>query len=154
MKLTESAYWCPLIVFEGGPYTEQMKVNLRRHAGLFWVAQLSADADAVFPLLAGLDNNEFWSLTRTADEVSLVSTIENHGSIDATEGPWTLFEVDGVLDFGLVGILSSLTKPMADAAISVFAMSTYNTDFILVKTDLADRAQEVWQESGFGVNRA
>lgn len=90
-------------------------------------------------------------MTKTVAEVSLVSLIESHESFLKTEGPWTVFEGDGVLDFGLVGILSSLTKPMADAGISVFAISTFNTDYILVKEDLSEEARSVWEAAGFPV---
>jgi len=60
-------------------------------------------------------------------------------------------QLAGSIDFGLTGILNSLTKPMADAGISIFAISTYDTDYILVKSDVADAAHNVWQQTGFGV---
>jgi hypothetical protein len=104
--------------------------------------------------LNNLKEGAFWSLTRTPDEVSLVSPIENHESFLKSEGPWTLFEVSGVLDFDLIGILNALTQPMADAGLSVFANSTFNTDYILVKADIADRAQDVWRSAGIGVTSA
>jgi uncharacterized protein len=130
-----------------------MNVNLKRHAGSFWVSQLNDDFTEVIRILSAGELGPFWSLTRTQDEISLVSQLDNHESFQTKEGPWTLFEVDGVLDFGLVGILNALTKPMAEAGISVFAISTFNTDFILVKEDTAEKAHQVWEASGFPIAR-
>jgi hypothetical protein len=130
-----------------------MEVTLKRYAKPFWVSQLNDDFGDILHTLNDPEFDTFWSLTRTGNETSLVSHIENHACFVKNEGPWTLFEVDGILDFGLVGILNSLTQPMADAGISVFAVSTFNTDFILVKEDTAEKAHGVWQAAGFPVIR-
>ena len=131
-----------------------MNIDLKRHCSPLWVAQITGLDDDLVRLLDNRKDGAFWSLTRTADEVSLVSPIENHDSFVKSEGPWTLFEVSGVLDFDLIGILNALTQPMADAGVSVFAISTFNTDYILVKADIADRAQDQWRSSGIGVTSA
>ena len=131
-----------------------MNIDLKRHGSPLWVAQVTGLDNDVLRTLSNLKDGGFWSLTRTADEVSLVSPIENHEAFVKSEGPWTLFEVSGVLDFDLIGILNALTQPMADAGVSVFAISTFNTDYILVKADMADRAQDVWGSAGIGVTRA
>jgi hypothetical protein len=128
-----------------------MNIDLKRHSSPLWVAQINGlDADVV-RTLNNLKEGAFWSLTRTPDEVSLVSPIENHETFVKSEGPWALFEVSGVLDFDLIGILNALTQPLADAGVSVFAISTFNTDYILVKADVADRAEDVWRSAGIGV---
>jgi hypothetical protein len=116
-----------------------------------WVAQISGEPTHVLDAVGALGPESFWSLTRTLDELSLVSGLQSHPSFAKIEGPWVLFQVEGVLDFGLTGILNSLTKPMADAGISIFAISTYNTDYILVKSDVAAIAEQVWVNSGFPV---
>lgn len=130
-----------------------MKVILKRHSEPFWVSQLNDDFGEILHTLSDGEFGSLWSLTRTNNEISLVSQIESHPSFLKSEGPWIVFEVDGVLDFELVGILNSLTQPMADAGISVFAVSTFNTDYILVKADVADKAHAVWEASGFPVTR-
>jgi len=130
-----------------------MNIDLKRHGSPLWVAQINGLGDDVVPILNNLKDGAFWSLTRTADEVSLVSPIEHHESFLKSEGPWVLFEVSGVLDFDLIGILNALTQPMADAGVSVFAISTFNTDYILVKADMADRAEDAWRSAGIGVTR-
>jgi hypothetical protein len=131
-----------------------MNIDLNRHSSPLWVAQITGLDDDFVWLLESLKGGAFWSLTRTADEVSLVSPIEHHESFLKSEGPWTLFEVSGVLDFDLIGILNALTQPMADAGVSVFAISTFNTDYILVKADTADRAEDSWRSAGIGVTSA
>ena len=128
-----------------------MNIDLKRHSSPLWVAQINGLDNEVVRSLDDLKDGSFWSLTRTADEVSLVSPIENHESFLKSEGPWTLFEVSGVLDFDLIGILNALTQPMADAGVSVFAISTFNTDYILVKADAADLAEDAWRSAGIGV---
>ena len=128
-----------------------MNVDLKRHSSPLWVAQINGLGDDVVRLLENVKEGSFWSLTRTADEISLVSPIETHDSFLKSEGPWALFEVSGVLDFDLIGILNALTQPMADAGVSVFAISTFNTDYILVKAEIADLAQDVWRSTGIGV---
>ncbi len=130
-----------------------MNIDLKRHSSPLWVAQINGLDDDVLRLLENLKEGSFWCLTRTADEVSLVSPIGNYETFVKSEGPWTLFEVSGVLDFDLIGILNALTQPMADAGVSVFAISTFNTDYILVKTDMTERAEDVWRSAGIGVTR-
>lgn len=128
-----------------------MNIDLKRHRSPLWVAQITSLDDDVLRLWENLKEGSFWSLTRTADEVSLVSPIDVHDSFLKSEGPWTLFEVSGVLDFDLIGILNALTQPLANAGVSVFAISTFNTDYILVKSDIADRAEDAWRSAGIGV---
>jgi len=79
---------------------------------------------------------EFWSLTRTADELSVVCT---------EQGP---------LDFGMVGVLAGLTAALAEAGISIFAVSTYDTDYLLVKSGDAAKAVKVLRAAGYVVNGA
>ena len=76
-------------------------------------------------------------MLRTADELSVVlpSTLAPTDLPPQfkTEGGWGCLKIEGPLDFSLVGILSSLASPLADAGISIFALSTYDTDYVLVK---------------------
>lgn len=75
-----------------------------------------------------------WFLARTADELSLVCE-EGLVPADAlaVEGPWSCLRVVGTLDFSLVGILAELTALLAGAGVSVFAVSTFDTDYLLVR---------------------
>lgn len=128
-----------------------MNITLLRHHQSFWVSQIQGNGNDVLQEIQEEEIKSFWSITRTNEELSLVSVLEKHPSFTQVEGPWTLFQVEGVLDFGLTGILNSLTKPLAEAKISLFAISTFNTDYILVKSDVAAQAEQVWDSSGFSV---
>mgnify|MGYP001109160299 CR=1 FL=1 len=125
-----------------------MALTLVRHPRSVWVAKLSALSPALVNQVTGSDRKSFWSLTQTESEISLVSDISEHEDFVSSEGPWTVFQVEGELDFSLTGVLNSLTAPMANAGVSIFAISTYDTDYILVKQEVGDRAAEVWSSSG------
>ena len=68
--------------------------------------------------------------------------------------PFTAFEVEGPLDFALTGVLAELLAPLAAAGISVFTLSTFDTDWILVPGDDADQAAEEWRRPGHEVTAA
>lgn len=78
----------------------------------------------------------FYSITRTDDEVSIVTNCKPDLEDVKCSKNWKGFKVDGILDFSLVGILNDITKPLKDNNISVFVISTFNTDYIFVKEDL------------------
>jgi uncharacterized protein len=77
----------------------------------------------------------FFSLTRTSDELSIVCREDLIPDNVEAEADWRMFRVKGQLDFSLTGILSSLLKLLSEAGIAVFAISTYDTDYLLVKAD-------------------
>ena len=82
----------------------------------------------------------FVSITRTADELSIVCSHPELVSEAPREPDWRCFQVAGPLAFSLTGILATLTKPLAEAGISIFAVSTFDTDYLLVKADDLSRA--------------
>ena len=106
--------------------------------------------------LAGTENidlsKDFYFIGRTAEELSLVCRTEDTPACvtDRDDG-WRGFRIQGVLDFSLIGILSELTGILAENKIGVFAVSTFNTDYILVKAENLDRALEVLQKAGYTV---
>ena len=78
---------------------------------------------------------EFWSITRTPHELSVVCSEDDlpPSVDDKVERDWRAFEVVGPLPFELTGVVSGLTSPLAAAGIPVFVLSTYDTDYLLVK---------------------
>lgn len=82
----------------------------------------------------------FLTISRTADELSLVCDLERVPEGVRVEPGWRAFKVEGPLDFALTGILAALAKPLADAGISIFAISTFDTDYLLVRVKELDRA--------------
>ena len=95
---------------------------------------------------------ELFFLSRTQDEISLVCAVECvPDNAVKVEGGWTLFRVEGVLDFGLIGILSAVTGLLARNNISVCAVSTFNTDYFLIKTHALPAARALFLENGYAV---
>ncbi|RPI44139.1 MAG: ACT domain-containing protein [Bacteroidetes bacterium] len=77
---------------------------------------------------------ELLSLTRSADELSVVCRSDRVPEGVVSERGWRVLQVAGPLGFEMTGILSSLTSPLAEQGISVFAVSTYKTDYLMVKS--------------------
>jgi|SRR5882724_6557213 len=108
-----------------------MKLLLELLEPRFAVCRLDARATVPAELLQG--SQEFLSITRTAEELSIVCP-EALVPVGAKVQPgWRAFKVMGPLDFSLTGIIATLTAPLAEAKISVFAVATYDTDYILVQ---------------------
>ena len=95
---------------------------------------------------------DFYFIGRTDEELSLVCRTEDApaATLERDDG-WRGFRVAGVLDFSLVGILSKLSGILAENGIGLFAVSTYNTDYILVKAESFDRALALLAAAGYEV---
>jgi len=78
-------------------------------------------------------NSSFYSITKTLDELSIVCSQDSIPSNTKCEKDWRILKVEGPLVFSLIGILSSISTILAQKGISIFAISTYDTDYILVK---------------------
>ena len=85
-------------------------------------------------------NSAFYSITKTTEELSIVCSEENIPADIKCERDWRILKVEGPLDFSLIGILSSISTILACQGISIFAISTYDTDYILVKDNDIDNA--------------
>ena len=93
---------------------------------------------------------EFCFLAKTDEENSLVClTADVPQNCIAHEDGWRAFRLSGVLEFSLIGILSRITTSLAEAQIGVFAISTYNTDYILVKKEQFSEAMEALRAAGY-----
>jgi hypothetical protein len=95
-------------------------------------------------------NADFYFIGKTDEELSLVCRTEDTPSltIERDDG-WRGFRIQGKLDFSLIGILSKLTGILAEHEIGIFAVSTYNTDYILVKEENFERALGVLSDEGY-----
>lgn len=90
---------------------------------------------------------DFFSITRTQTELSIVCRQESVPKDVRQENDWRCLQVEGPLDFSWTGIIADLTLPLADAGIPVFFFSTFDTDYLLVKkTDLGRTLQILSQE--------
>lgn len=90
----------------------------------------------------------FFSITRTSDELSVVCRQDAVPVDIRCERGWRCWRVAGTMPFSLVGILSSLTTPLAEAGIGVFAISTFDTDYLLVNELDFEKAVDVLQKVG------
>lgn len=97
-------------------------------------------------------NTEFCFVGKTDDEISLVCKTED-APTDTTERDdgWKGFRIEGVLDFSLIGILSKISSILAENNIGIFAVSTFNTDYIFVKSENFDRALSALKKNGYFV---
>lgn len=94
----------------------------------------------------------FFSLSRAEGEISLLCE-SDRCPVGAThrEDGWVAFMAEGPLDFSLVGILADLSAALAEAGIAIFALSTYDTDYLLVKEDRAADACVALKEKGYDI---
>ena len=97
------------------------------------------------------ESSSLFSITATALETSLVCAARSVPKKAKHAGPFIAFAVQGPLDFSLTGVLATLLQPIAAAEISVFSISTFDTDWMLVPVDDAERAAETWREAGHEV---
>jgi hypothetical protein len=100
---------------------------------------------------AWAESSSLFSITATATETTVVCAGRSVPKKARQEGPFTAFAVEGPLDFALSGVLHSLLGPLAEAGVSVFTVSTFPTDWILVPVDKADTAAEEWRRRGHTV---
>ena len=96
--------------------------------------------------------SDFYFIGKTDEEVSLVCKTEDTpiNTVERDDG-WRGFRIQGVLDFSLIGILSKLSGILAEHKIGIFAVSTYNTDYILVKEENFELALNVLAAEGYTV---
>lgn len=95
----------------------------------------------------------FYSITRTKDELSIVCIQDNvDEKVDKVERDWRVLKVVGPLDFSLVGIIANLSSVLANGGVSIFVISTFDTDYILVKEKNLEKAREVLYQAGHKVS--
>ena len=93
---------------------------------------------------------EFVFFARTDEELSLVCETE-YVPMDtlAREGGWRAFRIEGILDFSMVGVLARISSLLAEHAISIFAVSTYNTDYIFTKEESFNASIALLEQAGY-----
>lgn len=127
-----------------------MPLNLILLPGTFAVCRLVQDA--AVPAWAWAE--EFVSITKTAEELSVVCPEAGVPEGVRCERGWRCLRVAGTLDFSLVGVLASLVAPLAEAGVSIFAISTFDTDYLLVQEGHLQKACEALRQVGHAVECA
>ena len=100
------------------------------------------------PLPQWLQTDHFFSITGTPDELSLVCSAEFVPVDVQVDCGWRCLKLQGPFEFSLTGILNSVTVPLAEANIGIFAISTYDTDYVLVKEQSLKQSLSVLTEAG------
>ena len=115
---------------------------LKKHYGIYKVETSN---------LGTLDwsQNEFLNVTVTKDEVSLVCPVGSCSNYENKEEAYAAFKVEGILDFSLVGILSDISKVLANANISIFVISTFDTDYVMVPFEAKKYAEAALKRANY-----
>ena len=117
--------------------------------GSYAICRWAADE----PLPSWVMQGSFFSVTRTPAELSAVCDAAAVPPGVKAEGPWAMLAVRGPLAFEMTGVLAGLATPLAAAGISIFALSTYDTDYVLVRYDHLERAVRALRQAGHTVEK-
>ena len=124
-----------------------MDISVKRVAGEYAVHRLAPDA--AVPESVWISH--FVTVSRSVDELSIITDAGIHVDAHSTVGPWLAYRVVGAIDFSVTGVMSALTEPLADAGLGILGISTYDTDYILVHADSGEAAEITWRAAGIGV---
>jgi hypothetical protein len=127
---------------------QEVRMRLAVVEGELGVARLEADA----PVPAWAWQGALSSVTRTGQELSVVCGLDAIPSDVQAERGFRCLRVEGPLDFSLTGVLASIAGPLAEAQVSLFAVSTYDTDYILVAGRSLGRAIDCLRAAGHEVS--
>lgn len=128
----------------------QMKLHLLRQK--FSVCRLAAEAAVPQWAQRGAHLRSFHSITRTDDELSIVCESKYvPGSVKSEKG-FRCFKLQGPFPFAMTGVLASVLEPLAQAGISIFAISTYDTDYVMVKEKALAKAMRVLRALGHQIH--
>ena len=122
-------------------------IHLVRVPGEYAAHRLAPDAAVPEAAWA----SPFVSVSRSADELSIITDAGIHLDAQSTVRPWLAYRVAGTIDFSVTGVMSSLTAPLAEAGLGILAVSTYDTDYILVHADASEAAEIAWRSAGIDV---
>jgi hypothetical protein len=128
---------------------EHRALPLEIVAGSYAVCRLAASD----PLPAWVGEGPFVSVTRTDAELSVVCPQESVPAAVVAEPGWRCLRVVGPLGFGMTGVLASLSGPLASSGVSIFVVSTYETDYLMVQERDLERAVDALTRAGHRVAR-
>lgn len=129
---------------ERNSHRQQHQLKFRRLPDAYAIARLSADAG--IPGWAA--QGAFTSITRTADELSIVCPAENVPPDFPSPQRWTCYKLEGPFAFSQTGILLSFIEPLSANGIPIFAISTYDTDYVLVQEEFAGVTEQALDSAG------
>lgn len=116
----------------------------------FAISRLSADA----PVPVWATQGSFFSVTRTGDELSIVTELSRVPATVKSQSGWRVLKVHGPFVLSEIGVLSALASPLTDAKISLFAVSTFDTDYLLVASETLSAAIVALERAGHTIHRS
>jgi len=124
--------------------SQSQNLKFRKLPGLYAVIRLLPEA----PVPHWATTGDFTSITRTTDELSIVCSADNVPK-DVDPGPrWICLKLEGPFPFSQTGVLLSFIEPLSNNGVPIFAISTYDTDYVLVQHDHARQALDLLREVG------
>ena len=106
---------------------------------------------ATHPMPTGFLHKPFFAITRTSDELSIVLAEKAVSPEWTSEPGWRMLKVNGPLEFNIVGVIASISAPLAEAGIPIFVVSTFDTDYLLVKHENLDTSIRLLEERGHSI---
>lgn len=122
-----------------------MKLNLSVLEDSFTIHRLPQNNEIPKQVFEG----QFYSVSKTDEELSIVCSSSVLLDSESSEAGWSCIKVLGPLDFSLTGILADISAILAKAEISIFAISTFDTDYILVKSEKLQAAKKALQQAEY-----
>jgi hypothetical protein len=120
------------------------KLKFRWLHAVYAIVRLAADASVPDWAMKG----EFTSITRTADELSIVCHAHNLPADVHSPHRWICYKLEGPFAFSQTGVLLSFIEPLSNSGIPIFAISTYDTDYVLVQEEFTGAAQQALDAAG------
>jgi uncharacterized protein len=128
---------------------QRRQLKFRQLSGAYAVIHLAPDAPVpVWVSSSNSTNGDFISITRTADELSVVCPTANLPPDVHSPHLWICLKLEGPFPFSLTGVLLSFIEPLSTNAIPIFAISTYDTDYVLIQEDFVGAALGFLQQAG------
>jgi len=125
---------------------KRIELRFRRLPGQFAVSRLPPEAPVPAWALAGT----FTSVTRTEEELSIVCPVENLAADVQAQSPWICFKLEGPFAFSQTGILASFINPLSQNGVPIFAISTFDTDYVLIQDEFLGAAEGFLRNAGHG----
>jgi len=123
-------------------------VKLHTLDELYAIVRLEPDSE----LPDWVRGGHFWSATRSESELSIVCCEEDVPTDASAERGWCALELAGPLDFSLTGVVAALVTPLAEAAVPIFVISTFETDYLFVRERDLERSVDALAEAGHSVD--
>ena len=120
------------------------QLKFRQLSGTYAIVRLAPD----LPLPDWATKGEFTSITRTADELSIVYPTDSLPPATHSSHRWICLKLEGPFPFSQTGVLLSFIEPLSDSGIPIFAISTYDTDYVLIPEEFAAPALHALQTAG------